>query len=237
VSVSIPAARHFSPKPLQPSSLAVRITQGAVDEPRTYPSFRPKHLLVKHLLEPIESSAAVVPVAQPALRWKPAAIVGTAIAGTVALNVAEVPGVLSSHWVPVMLLATAFMAAVRWKRAGVRRQLRSRAAETIAEYGGGVYGAMAMATLLQLEAADLVRDVADAGSLPGLIASLDVGWLVSQLMESVGFAIRAGLWPWHWFGMYGFVAAGAAFGADALLKSASSRYRALREKPAVAAGP
>jgi hypothetical protein len=191
---------------------------------------------VTHLPELPAAPAAVLPAVEPASRWKPAAVVGVAVAGTVALNVAQVPGVLSSHWVPVLLLATAFTAAVRWKRAGVRHQLRSRAAEKIAEYGGGIYGAMAMATLLQLEAADLVREVADAGSFPEFVAALDVGWLVSQAFESIGFAIRAGLWPWHWFGMYGFVAAGAAFGVDALLKSTSARYRALREKPAVAAG-
>jgi hypothetical protein len=189
---------------------------------------------VSHVAER-SASTAVAPAAEPAVRWKPAAVVGAAVAGTVALNVVEVPGVLSSHWVPVLLLATAFMAAMRWKRTGVRRQLRSHAAARIQEYGGGVYGAIAMATLLQLEAADLVHDVADAGSLAEFIGALDVGWLVSQLMESVGFAIRAGLWPWHWFGMYGFVAAGAAFGLDGLLKFASPRYRALREKPAVAA--
>jgi hypothetical protein len=189
---------------------------------------------VSHAVER-SATTAVASAAEPAARWKPAAVVGVAITGTVALNVAEVPGILSSHWVPVLLLATAFIAAVRWKRTGVRRQLRNRAAARIQEYGGGVYGAMAMATLLQLEAADLVRDVANVGSLAEFIGSLDVGWLVSQLMESVGFAIRAGLWPWHWFGMYGFVAAGAAIGTDALLKFASPRYRALREKPAVAA--
>lgn len=190
---------------------------------------------MSHLPERSTTPVSVAPAAVPVSRWKPAAVVGVAVAGTVALNVADVPGVLSSHWVPVLLLATAFIAALRWKRTGVRSALRSRAAATVAEYGGGVYGAIAMATLLQLEAADLVRDVADTGSLREFIASLDVGWLVSQLMESIGFAIRAGMWPWHWFGMYGFVAAGAAFGVDALLKSVSSRYRALREKPAVAA--
>ncbi|HYR10356.1 MAG TPA: hypothetical protein VEQ60_21455 [Longimicrobium sp.] len=185
------------------------------------------------------SSTAVTPAVEPASGWKPAAVIGMAIAGTVVLNVAEVPGILSSHWVPVLLLATAFTAAVRWKRTGVRRQLRNRAAAGIQEYGGGVYGAMAMATLLQLEAADLVDDVASAGSLAEFVGALDVGWLMGQMMESVGFAIRAGLWPWHWFSEYGMsavlVAAGAAFGLDALLKSVSSRYRALREKPAVAA--
>jgi hypothetical protein len=190
---------------------------------------------VSHLPEPSIRQSAIAPIAEPVPRWKPAAVVGVAVAATVALNVVEVPGVLSSHWVPVMLLAGAFTAVMRWRRVGVRRQLRNRASEKIAEYGGGIYGAIAMATLLQLEAADLVRDVADAGSLGAFIGALDVGWLVSQMMESVGFAIRAGLWPWHWFGMYGFAAAGAAVALDALLKSASSRYRALREEPGTAA--
>ena len=180
--------------------------------------------------------AAVVPAEEPASAWKPAGVIGAAVAGTVALNVVEVPGVMASHWVPVLLLATALMAAVRWKRVGVRRQLRSRVAARISEFGGGVYGALAVATLLQLEAADLVGDVASAGSLAEFAGALDMGWLMGQMMESVGFAIRAAMWPWHWLGTYGFVAAGAAFGVDALLKFAVPRYRALRQKPAVAAG-
>lgn len=192
------------------------------------------------LPEPPHPPTAIVPAQEPVSGWKPAGVIGVSVAGTVALNVVEVPGVLASHWVPVLLLATAFMAAVRWKRAGVRRQLRSRAAARISEFGGGVYGALAVATLLQLEAADLVDDVASAGSLAEFVGSLDLGWVMGQMMESVGFAIRAGMWPWHWFADFGFyavlLAAGAAVGLDALIRSVSPRYRAHREAPAVAAG-
>jgi hypothetical protein len=190
------------------------------------------------LPEPPRPPAAVVPAQEPASAWKPAGVIGVAVAGTVALNVADVPGVLASHWVPVLLLATAFMAAVRWKRTGVRRQLRDSAAGKISEFGGGVYGALAVATLLQLEAADLVEDVASAGSLGEFVGALDVGWLMGQMMESIGFAIRAAMWPWHWFADYGFyavlAAAGAAVGVDALIKIVSPRYRAHREAAAVA---
>lgn len=190
--------------------------------------------------EPPRSPTAIVPAQEPASGWKPGVVVGAAVAGTVALNVVEIPGVLASHWVPVLLLATALMAALRWKRVGVRRQLRSSAAGKISEFGGGVYGAMAVATLLQLEAADLVEDVASAGSLAEFVGALDPGWLMGQMMESIGFAIRAGMWPWHWFSDYGIyavlAAAGAAVGLDALIKAVSPRYRAHREEPAVAAG-
>lgn len=195
---------------------------------------------VSPLPEPPRPPTAIVPAQAPASRWKPAAVVGAAVAGTVALNLVEVPGVLASHWVPVLLLATAFMAAVRWKRTGVRRQLRSRAAARVSEFGGGVYGALAVATLLQLEAADLVDDVASAGSLGEFVGALDLGWLMEQMMESVGFAIRAGMWPWHWFSDFGMhavlLAAGAAVGLDALIGIAFPRYRAHREPPAVTAG-
>lgn len=183
-------------------------------------------------------AAPQVPAVQPQSRWKPAAVAAAAFAGVAALNFGTLPGVVVSHWVPLFLLASGCMAALRWKRAGVRRELRSRAAARAAEFGGGVYGAMALATLLWLEGTDLVAEVAAAGSPGAFVRSLDLGWLLSQLMESVGFAIRAGLWPWHWFSGYGVtavvVAAGAAAGADALIKAISPRYRAHRQAPQAA---
>lgn len=166
-------------------------------------------------------------------RWTPGVIAVTAFAGTLALQIVHVPGVVMEHWVPLFLLATGCMAAVRWKRAGVRNELRNRAAAKIGEFGGGVYGAVAMATWLQLEASDLVADVAAAGSLGEFVGSLSLGWLISQAVESIKFAIQAGLWPWHWFSGYGMqvvlMAAGAAVGLDWLLKVASPRYAALRD--------
>jgi hypothetical protein len=183
---------------------------------------------------------SVVPEAGAESRWKPAAVAGVAFAGVAALNLGWVPGLVVSHWVPLFLLASGCLAALRWKRIGVRRQLRSRAAARVAEFGGGVYGAMAMATLLWLEGTDLVADVAAAGSPGAFVRSLDLGWLMSQLFESIGFAIGAGLWPWHWFSDYGMtavvMAAGAAVGADALLKAAFPRYRAYRVEPADPSG-
>ena len=85
-----------------------------------------------------------------------------------------------------------------------------------------------------------MEDVASAGSLAEFIGALDLGWMMGQMMESVGFAIRAGMWPWHWFSDYGMyavlLAAGAAMGLDALIRTVSPRYRENREAPAAAAG-
>jgi hypothetical protein len=166
-------------------------------------------------------------------RWTPGTIAVAAFSGTIALNVLHVPGVVVSHWVPLFLLATGCMAAVRWKRAGVRNELRTRAAAKVSEFGGGVYGAIAMATWLQLEAADLVADVVGAGSLGEFVGSLSLGWMISQGIESIKFAIQAGLWPWHWFSSYGMqtvlIAAGVACVLDWLLKLAIPRYGAMRD--------
>jgi hypothetical protein len=188
---------------------------------------------------PMTPMHPVAPAAEAGSRWKPAAVAGVAFGAAAVLNFGTIPGVVVSHWVPLVLLASGCLAALRWKRAGVRRELRNQASAKIAEFGGGVYGAMAMATLLYLEATDLVSDVASAGSLTKFIGALDVGWLVEQVMESVGFAIRAGLWPWHWLSDYGMqtvlIAGGAAVGLDALIRAVSPRYRARREVPAAAA--
>jgi hypothetical protein len=186
------------------------------------------------------SATQIASPATPVSPWSPAVIACVALIALAggSLTYALGAGFQFPNLVPVLLLATAFMAAVRWKRAGVRRQLRSRAAARISEFGGGVYGAMAVATLLQLEAADLVNDVASAGSLAKFVGALDVGWLMQQMMESIGFAIRAAMWPWHWFSDYGMyavlLAAGAAVGLDALMKAVFPGYRAHREAPAVA---
>lgn len=165
-------------------------------------------------------------------RWKPITVAVACFTGAIGLNVLHVPGNLTAHWVPMFLLATGCMAALRWRRTGVRGELRSRAAARIVSYGGGVYGAIAMATLVQLETVDLVSDVVGTGSASGFFNSLSLGWLISQAVESLMFAIRAGLWPWHWFSVYGIqavmIAAGAAWGLDALLRAAVPRYRTMR---------
>ncbi|HEX6036603.1 hypothetical protein [Longimicrobium sp.] len=165
-------------------------------------------------------------------RWTPGAIAVMAFGGTLALNILHVPGVTVSQWIPVFLLATGCMAAVRWKRAGVRNELRNQASAKIAEFGGGVYGAIAMATWLQLEIGDFVGDVVAAGSIGDFVGSLSLGWMISQAVSSIKFALQAGLWPWHWFSSYGMqtvlIAAGVACGLDWLLKVASPRYASMR---------
>ncbi len=60
---------------------------------------------------------------------------------------------------------------------------------------------------------DLAADVAGVGSLGAFVNSLSLDWLIAQAMESVGFAITAMMWPWHWFdemgpGVAGLVAGG-----------------------------
>jgi hypothetical protein len=186
------------------------------------------------------AATATSPLAEPKSPWTPAVVACVACIGIAggSLTYGLAVGFSLPSAVPLLLLASGCMAAVRWKRAGVRHELRNQASSKIAEFGGGVYGAMAMATLLYLEAADLVSDVASAGSLPKFIGALDVGWLVEQMMESVGFAIRAGLWPWHWLSDYGMqtvlIAGGAAVALDALIEAVAPRYRAQREVPASA---
>jgi hypothetical protein len=188
---------------------------------------------------PAPPAAPSPPVANAEARWQPATVAGIAFAGAIVLNLGWIPGVVVSHWVPLLLVASGCMAALRIRRAGVRRALSSRASAKIAEFGGGVYGAMAMATLVQLETADLIGDVAGAGSLSRFIGSLDMEWAIAQLMESIGFAISAAMWPWHWFSGYGInavlLALGACVGVDALLRFVSPRYRAHREEAEAAA--
>jgi hypothetical protein len=188
-----------------------------------------------------ETAPEIASATAPQSPWTPAVIACVAcvaVAGA-SLTYAQAVGFAFPNLVPVLLLASVCLAAVRWMRAGVRNELRGHAAGKVAEFGGGVYGAMAMATLLWLEGTDLVSDVAAAGSLGAFVDSLSWDWLMQQGMQSVSFAIRAGLWPWHWFSDYGMsavlLAAGAAYGLDALLKAAFPRYRAHREAPSVPA--
>lgn len=179
------------------------------------------------------SGTVATPVAQPKSRWAPAAVAVAAFGAVAWINLGHVPALVASHWVPMFLLASGCMAAMQWKRAGVRNTLRSRAASKVGEFGGGVYGAVAMATWLQLESTDLVAEVARAGSLVSWVESLSLGWLMSQGLESAGFAVRAGLWPLHWFRGYGMqavlLAAGAAVVLDALLRAVFVTYRDRRE--------
>lgn len=184
------------------------------------------------------AATETVPATTPQSPWTPAVIACVAciaLAGG-SLTYAMGAGFRFPNLVPVLLLASGCMAAVRWMRAGVRNELRSRTASKVAEFGGGVYGAMAMATLLWLEGADLVADVTAAGSVGAFVSSLSLGWLMQQGMQSIGFAIRAGLWPWHWFSDYGMMtvllAGGAAWGLDTLLKAVFPWYRTYREAPA-----
>lgn len=175
-----------------------------------------------------QTPAAVVPPAPPphpmaapfVAFGKGAAGMGIFVAGgvvlTVLLNTVTLPAFVGAHAVALAIAAFGGVAAIRWVRSGVRQQLKASAAAKVAEFGGGLYGALAFATLLYLEVVDLAGDVASAGSLGTFFRGMDFGWLMGQLMESIGFAIKAGMWPWFWFSEMGPMAALVAGGVWAL---------------------
>jgi hypothetical protein len=183
------------------------------------------------------AATEMAPAATTQSPWTPGVIASVACIAILGASVTCAQAVGFPNVIPLLLLASVCFAVVRWMRAGVRRELRSRTAAKVAEFGGGVYGAMALATLLWLEGSDLVADVTAHASFGAFVDSLSLGWVIQQGMQSIGFAIRAGLWPWHWLSDYGMpavvLAAAAACGLDVLLKAAFPRYRAHRETPAV----
>lgn len=152
---------------------------------------------------PTSAPAAGQPAPLPAHPARAAgAVAATAVGGAAlgaALALDVVPASAAPRLVALAIAAAGGVLALRWVRRGVRRQLREGAAAKVAEFGGGVYGALAFATLLCIEAMDLAADVAGVGSLGASVDSLSLGWLMAQAMGSIGFAIRAGLWPWYWF--------------------------------------
>ena len=156
------------------------------------------------------------------------------VVGVIVLNVLPLPAYVSSHAVGLGIAGAACATAVRWVRGGVRRQARSVAASKAKEFGGGLYGIIAAATWIWLEAADLVGEIADAGSPLAWFDSLSLGWLIGQALQSVEFAVRAALWPWTWFSTFGIttaaMVAGAVWGADGLARWLAPKIRARRER-------
>jgi hypothetical protein len=178
--------------------------------------------------DPTILPAAVPDAAPPAPRNAPprnvmargvagVAIGAAVVGGVFALNTVTLPAFVGTHGVALAIAAVGGVTAVRWVRRGVRRQLKDSAAAQVAEFGGGLYGALAFATLLYLEVIDLAGDLASAGSAGAFFRGMDFEWLMGQMMESIGFAIRAGMWPWYWFAEMGpMVAALVAGGVWAL---------------------
>jgi hypothetical protein len=142
----------------------------------------------------------------------------------VLLDTVRLPAAAARSVIPVAIAVAAGVAAVRWLRRGVRTQLRQGVAAKVAGFGGGLYGAVAAATWVYLEAADLVGDVASAGSLPRFLSGLSPGWLLQQAMESVRFAVQAMLWPWFWLSALGPLTAALIAGAVWALDGAARGF-------------
>jgi hypothetical protein len=142
-----------------------------------------------------------------------AALVVASVVLRVVMRVIDLPASAGAHVVPVGVAVAGGVLAVRWARRGVRRQLADGVAAKVAEFGGGLYGSVAFATLLYLEAMDLVGDVAAAGSLGGFVGGLSFAWLMEQMMESIGFFVTAIMWPWYWLSALGPAAAAIVAGA------------------------
>ena len=174
--------------------------------------------------QPAYSSFDAVPA--PRRRFQPVRtaartlgwVMASGIALIVVVNTVALPAWVAAHAFPLAIGTAGCVVAARWWRSGVRRQLRTSAGAKVAEFGGGVYGSLAFATLLYLEALDMVGEVADAGSVGAFFGSMGFGWLMKQAIESIGFAVQAMLWPMYWLSVLGLqavvLAAGAIWGLD-----------------------
>jgi hypothetical protein len=152
------------------------------------------------------------------------------------LNHGSVPGFAVAYAVPLVLAVSVLAVAIRWYRRGVRREAGRALARKAGEFGGGVYGTVAMATFFYLEAADLWGEAVAAGSIPAFVGSLSLGWLIAQAVESVGFMISAMVWPFYWFPQLGvktavMVAAGI-WAFDGVLKGGMRWLATRRERTA-----
>jgi hypothetical protein len=165
-----------------------------------------------------------------------AAVVAGGVVVTVVLNTVTIPAAWSPRLVPLAIAVIGGMTALRWVRRAAKGELRAGAAAKVAEFGGGIYGSLAFATFLYLEAMDLVGDIAAAGSLWAFLSSLSVGWLIAQMVESVKFAVQAMMWPWYWFSELGaknaaFIA-GGVWALDGLRRGLAGPVARWRERRA-----
>jgi hypothetical protein len=188
-------------------------------------------------LPPEAASLAAPPAVEPLARrrgvpgrllgvvWVAVALVVASVVVRVVMRVVDLPASAGAHVVPVGIAVVGGVLAVRWVRRGVRRQLADGVAAKVAEFGGGLYGSVAFATLLYLEALDLAGDVAAAGSLGGFLGQLSFGWLIEQMMESIGFFVTAIMWPWYWLSEFGPATAGIVAGAVWAVSGAAGALR------------
>jgi hypothetical protein len=128
---------------------------------------RVRHTPLRDVAAPAQRISTVDPVARTppappartgirATRVGGSAAVGAAIfAGIVALNTITLPALLAENLVPLALLTAGCMALVRWFRSGLSNTLRTGVIGKVREFGGGIYGSVAVATWLILEGRDI----------------------------------------------------------------------------------
>jgi hypothetical protein len=202
---------------------------------------RVRHTPLRDVAAPAQRISTVDPVARTppappartgirATRVGGSAAVGAAIfAGIVALNTITLPALLAENLVPLALLTVGCMALVRWFRSGLSNTLRTGVIGKVREFGGGIYGSVAVATWLILEGRDIHGDVVAAGSASAWIRGMSVPWLIGEAIEAVRWSVTAALWPWYWFSELGPVAAlyvaGAVWALDLSLRYAPRAWR------------
>lgn len=139
------------------------------------------------------------------------------------MNFGSIPVGLTLGQLVVAAVATsAAVEAVWWVRRGARQEARRKFVKTGAEYGGGVYGTVALATFVWLNVTDVLDDIAAAGSFAGYVAAMSIGWLIGEAVEALIFGIQSMIWPWYWFSAHGPVVAlatgGGVLAIDAVWK-------------------
>jgi hypothetical protein len=157
------------------------------------------------------------------------AVGAVVFAGIVALNTVSLPAPLAENLVPLALLAAGCMALVRWFRSGLSTTLRTGLIGKVREFGGGIYGSVAVATWFILEGRDIHGDVVAAGSVGGWIRGMSVPWLIGEAIDAVRWSVTAAFWPWYWFSELGPVVAlyiaGGVWVLDLSLRYAPRAWR------------
>lgn len=195
-------------------------------------------------MTPHPSRSPVAETSSPALRslritprLRAVGMGATVVAVILFLNFGSLPASLSLSQMIVAFLAVGFaVEAWRWVRRGVRRQAQSELTRKIIEFGGGLYGTIAVATWAHLTAMDVYSELIAAGSLAGWISTISPGWLIEQSLQALGLGLKAALWPWYWFsGNATWIVAGGVWAIDGIRKPVQ-RWLAAR-RPAAAVSP
>lgn len=160
------------------------------------------------------------------------AAIGIGVAVIALLNFGSVPGALAANAIPLVLVGMAGAAAYRWWRGGLVASARTGAAAKISEFGGGLYGTVAVATWLYLELTDLVSDYLAAGGPVAFFESLGIGEIVG---DAVRFGLDAMLWPFYWFDDAAILVMALAWSFDGALHALRPRLARWRQDRARAA--